>query len=62
VLRRGAAMTPDEVKRRAEAVRRWVDRTHADPAPPCPVCAGVKWLFRLETPGPFLPQACTTCG
>ena len=55
-------MTPEEVKRRAEAVYRWMQQHHADPNPPCPTCSGVKWEFRLDPPGPYVPRVCMACG
>jgi hypothetical protein len=54
-------MTPDEVKRRAEAVYRWA-QAHDAGESECPVCGGVKWEFRPETPGPYVPRVCFCCG
>ena len=53
---------PEELRRKAETVYRWMQRHHADAAPECPVCRGVKWVFRLEAAGAFVPRVCCSCG
>jgi hypothetical protein len=58
----GAMTTPEDLKRKAEAVYQWAQRHHADAAPECPVCRGVKWVFRLDPPGPYVPRVCMSCG
>ena len=61
-------MTPEERRRRAEELRRRADAlraweaAHGAAETPCPVCAGVRWFWRLEHAGPFVPRACACCG
>ena len=59
--------TPNESRQKAEAIARalygWAQRHLAAPdAPPCPVCAGVKWVFRVEPVNGYVPRVCTSCG
>jgi hypothetical protein len=55
-------MTPEDVQRRADAIHRWT-REHPGAADTeCPVCSGVKWVWRLEHAGAFMPRACSCCG
>jgi hypothetical protein len=60
-------MTPDESRKNAEAIARalyeWAQRHLAAPdAPPCPVCSGVKWVFRVQPVNGYVPRVCTSCG
>jgi hypothetical protein len=57
-------MTPEELqelRRRADALYRW-EQDHGAAQSECPVCRGVRWVFRLEMPGPFVPRVCVCCG
>jgi hypothetical protein len=59
--------TPDEPRKKAEAIARalydWAQRHLAAPdAPLCPVCAGVKWVFRVQPVNGYVPRVCTSCG
>jgi hypothetical protein len=54
-------MTPEELRRRVEAVHRWA-QAHDAAASQCPVCGGVKWVFHLDTRGRYVPRACCCCG
>jgi len=57
--------TPDESRQKAEAIARalyeWTQRHLAD-APECPVCRGVKWVFRVDPVNGYVPRVCTSCG
>jgi hypothetical protein len=49
-------MTPGELRRRVEAVHAWA-QAHDAAETVCPVCSGVKWVWRLEHAGVFVPRA-----
>ena len=57
--------TPDESRQKAEAIARalyeWTQRHLAD-APECPVCRGVKWVFRVDPVNGYVPRVCMSCG
>ena len=55
-------MTQDELQRRADAVYRWAQQHQVAADAECPVCSGVRWMFRLDEPGRYLPRVCMSCG
>src|SRR5690242_19841556 len=59
--REDGAMTHEEWRRRVDAVYRWAQE-HGAGESECPVCRGIKWEFKPETPGPYLPRVCFSCG
>jgi hypothetical protein len=54
-------MTPEEMKRRADAVHRW-GATRDTGESECPECRGIKWAWGFEATGPIIPRVCFRCG